>query len=147
MGKQFECVNNHIKFLGIHITSDLTWSMNTAHLTPVTESFRGLFQAKANLMDGEAAPFSGIVSTVVCPSKPVQAQILWREARKRRNKREVKGGKREKEGRGEVNWNTFSEEYRRTYRSSLISCLIQCNCLYKDCEGYRECEQRKTARL
>ncbi|KAI3362186.1 hypothetical protein L3Q82_012510, partial [Scortum barcoo] len=26
-----ECVNN-IKFLGIHITSDLTWSMNTAHL-------------------------------------------------------------------------------------------------------------------
>ncbi|KAI3376577.1 hypothetical protein L3Q82_017023 [Scortum barcoo] len=31
MGKQFERVNN-IKFLGIHITSDLTWSMNTAHL-------------------------------------------------------------------------------------------------------------------
>ncbi|KAI3377623.1 hypothetical protein L3Q82_008783, partial [Scortum barcoo] len=23
---------NNIKFLGIHITSDLTWSMNTAHL-------------------------------------------------------------------------------------------------------------------
>ncbi|KAI3376769.1 hypothetical protein L3Q82_000371 [Scortum barcoo] len=25
-------INNNIKFLGIHITSDLTWSMNTAHL-------------------------------------------------------------------------------------------------------------------
>ncbi|KAI3374303.1 hypothetical protein L3Q82_006143 [Scortum barcoo] len=30
-GETVECVNN-IKFLGIHITSDLTWSMNTAHL-------------------------------------------------------------------------------------------------------------------
>ncbi|KAI3372368.1 hypothetical protein L3Q82_022861 [Scortum barcoo] len=30
-GEAVERVNN-IKFLGIHITSDLTWSMNTAHL-------------------------------------------------------------------------------------------------------------------
>ncbi|KAI3377514.1 hypothetical protein L3Q82_008692, partial [Scortum barcoo] len=30
-GSSRACVNN-IKFLGIHITSDLTWSMNTAHL-------------------------------------------------------------------------------------------------------------------
>ncbi|KAI3377445.1 hypothetical protein L3Q82_008621 [Scortum barcoo] len=30
-GEAVEHVNN-IKFLGIHITSDLTWSMNTAHL-------------------------------------------------------------------------------------------------------------------
>ncbi|KAI3357203.1 hypothetical protein L3Q82_015667 [Scortum barcoo] len=30
-GEGVKCVNN-IKFLGIHITSDLTWSMNTAHL-------------------------------------------------------------------------------------------------------------------
>ncbi|KAI3366329.1 hypothetical protein L3Q82_000491 [Scortum barcoo] len=31
-GEAVERVNNNIKFLGIHITSDLTWSMNTAHL-------------------------------------------------------------------------------------------------------------------
>ncbi|KAI3367298.1 hypothetical protein L3Q82_008340 [Scortum barcoo] len=31
-GKQLSSVSTYIKFLGIHITSDLTWSMNTAHL-------------------------------------------------------------------------------------------------------------------
>lgn len=42
-----------------------------------------------------------------------------------------------------VNWNAFSEEHRRTYRTPyLISCCIQCNFLYKDCEGYRGCGQR-----
>lgn len=30
-GEEVECVDN-IKFLSIHITSDLTWSLNTAHL-------------------------------------------------------------------------------------------------------------------
>ncbi|KAI3352052.1 hypothetical protein L3Q82_020869, partial [Scortum barcoo] len=31
-GSSRACVNNIFKFLGIHITSDLTWCMNTAHL-------------------------------------------------------------------------------------------------------------------
>ncbi|KAI3373950.1 hypothetical protein L3Q82_022512, partial [Scortum barcoo] len=35
-GEAVERVNN-IKFLGIHITSDLTWSMNTAHLVKKTQ--------------------------------------------------------------------------------------------------------------
>ncbi|KAI2647199.1 Histone-lysine N-methyltransferase SMYD3 [Labeo rohita] len=42
-----------------------------------------------------------------------------------------------------VNWKAFSEEHRRTYRIPYrISCCIQCKSLYKDCEGYRGCEQR-----
>ncbi|KAF4114351.1 hypothetical protein G5714_004574 [Onychostoma macrolepis] len=41
-----------------------------------------------------------------------------------------------------VNWKAFSE-HRRTYRTPYrISCYIQCNYLYKDCEGYRVCGQR-----
>ncbi len=39
---------------------------------------------------------------------------------------------------GVVNWDAFSEEHRRTYRTPYhISSCIQCSSLYKDCEGYR----------
>ncbi|CAM4569262.1 unnamed protein product [Leuciscus chuanchicus] len=42
-----------------------------------------------------------------------------------------------------VNWNSFSEEYKRTYRIPyLISRCIQCDDLYKDCEGYWGSGQR-----
>ncbi|KAK7119703.1 hypothetical protein R3I94_021509 [Phoxinus phoxinus] len=42
-----------------------------------------------------------------------------------------------------VNWNSFSEEHRRTYRIPyLISRCIQCDDMYKDCEGYWGCGQR-----
>ncbi|XDV50529.1 hypothetical protein PO909_019576 [Leuciscus waleckii] len=41
-----------------------------------------------------------------------------------------------------VNWNSFSEERRRTYRSLYLICCIQCNSMYKDCEGYWGCGQR-----
>ncbi|CAM4299460.1 unnamed protein product [Leuciscus chuanchicus] len=42
-----------------------------------------------------------------------------------------------------VNWNSFSEEYKRTYRIPyLISRCIQCDALYKDCEGFWGSGQR-----
>lgn len=44
---------------------------------------------------------------------------------------------------GVVNWNSFSEEHRRTYKTLyLIFRCIQCNFMYKDCEGYWGSGQR-----
>jgi len=49
---------------------------------------------------------------------------------------------------GVVNWNTFSEARRRTSRTQyLMSCCIQCNSLYKDCEVYRGRGQRRNYRI
>ncbi|KAI3354567.1 hypothetical protein L3Q82_019070, partial [Scortum barcoo] len=47
-GEAVERVNN-IKFLGIHITSDLTWSMNTAHLVKKAQQ-RLFFLRKLQLL-------------------------------------------------------------------------------------------------
>ncbi|KAI3352644.1 hypothetical protein L3Q82_019227 [Scortum barcoo] len=53
------CVNN-IKFLGIHITSDLTWSMNTAHLVKKAQQrlffLRKLKRAGLFLTDSGCGP-------------------------------------------------------------------------------------------
>ncbi len=44
---------------------------------------------------------------------------------------------------GVVNWDEFSEEHRRTYRTPYrMSRCLQCSSQYKDCEGYRRNGQR-----
>ncbi|KAI3360304.1 hypothetical protein L3Q82_014611, partial [Scortum barcoo] len=65
-GEAVERVNN-IKFLGIHITSDLTWSMNTAHLMGGTMYNTGkhvsLRPDKAHLVNISGGPLGWATAT------------------------------------------------------------------------------------
>ncbi|KAI3374501.1 hypothetical protein L3Q82_006316 [Scortum barcoo] len=92
-GEAVERVNN-IKFLGIHITSDLTWSMNTAHL--VKKAQQRLFFLRKLKRAGLSPQlltnfYRATIESILCLSA-----ALWRRRRAHRKQKrgKSKGGLR-----------------------------------------------------
>ncbi|KAI3352269.1 hypothetical protein L3Q82_005248 [Scortum barcoo] len=71
---------NNIKFLGIHITSDLTWSMNTAHLIimyNIKEALITLKNLASLLLSGLYVMSQHSGQVLSCSYIVQQCEILW----------------------------------------------------------------------